>query len=662
MFAFRKLLWLILLVCHSAYGQIDLLLPKPQQVQEKTGHLQIEAVSLSADFLPEQFERYFKEMGAKSTTYKGIRVEVNRVEKVDAAEINHEEAYFLKINGEGITIEATTEKGAFYALQTLKQIKKGKDSAFPYVEITDWPAFRIRGFMHDVGRSFIPVEELKNQIRILSAYKINVFHWHLTEDLAWRLESEVFPSLNDSINFERFPGQYYKKEEVRELLDFAKEHQVTVIPEIDMPGHSAAFKRALGHDMQSTEGMVLLKQLMREVGDIFHGVPYIHIGTDEVAFTHPDFVPDMVAFVRDMGFKVISWNPGWDYKEGEIDMLQLWSYRGKAIGNIPVIDSKFHYVNHFDPFADLVSLYRSNVLGHPMGNEQLAGSILAVWNDRKLNGAEAIIRENNFYPLMLTFAERLWRGGGEGYFDKVGVKFPEYGSKSFQEWEEFEQRLLSHKEEYFEGLPFPYVKQSHIGWNIMQAFPNEGDLKRTFPIEQQLLSPGKKLDDKYQRSVTAGASVYLRHVWGNLVPAFYSDPQPNHTAYAYTWVYSPKDQEAGAWISFQDYSRSEKDLAPQKGKWDYKESRIWVNGEEVMPPVWKNSHSQKTNEIPLSNENFQSRPPTPIKLSKGWNKVVLKLPVGEFTSPEIRLVKWMFTFALVEGEGLRYSTEPDWKE
>lgn len=135
--------------------------------------------------------------------------------------------------------------------------------------------------MQDVGRSYISMEELKREIEILSRFKINVFHWHLTENQAWRLESKIFPMLNDSVNTIRMPGKYYTLEEARDLVDFCKKHQVLLIPEIDMPGHSAAFVRAFRHDMQSPEGMKILKLLLDEVCETFD-VPYLHIGTDEV--------------------------------------------------------------------------------------------------------------------------------------------------------------------------------------------------------------------------------------------------------------------------------------------------------------------------------------------------------------------------------------------
>ena len=95
---------------------------------------------------------------------------------------------------------------------------------------------------------------------------------------------------------------------------------------------------------------------------------------------------------------------------------------------------------------------------------------------------------------------------------------------------------------------------------------------------------------------------------GTLVPV-YKHPKENHTAYAHTWVWSPKSQEVGLWVSTQDYSRSEKDLAPKQGKWDYRESKVYINDSAIEPPIWENSHTNLTNEISLKNENFSARAP-----------------------------------------------------
>ena len=577
-----------------------------------------------------------------------LTVEEKYVSQIEGAKFQ-EEAYHLLITKKGILLEATTPKGMYWGRQTLEQLKttKNKKIYLPQCEITDWPAFRIRGFMHDVGRSFIPVEELKREISLLSRYKINVFHWHLTENQAWRLECKKYPQLNAPENMEREKGKYYTLEEARQLVEFCKQHQVLLIPEIDMPGHSAAFERTFKTDMQSEKGTQILKDIIDEVCATFD-VPYLHIGTDEVQFTNPEFVPMMVKYIRDKGKKVISYNPGWNYKPGEIDMTQLWSYRGKAQKGIPAIDCRYHYANHFDTYADLVAMFNSRIYNQPEGSDDLAGCIVAFWNDRYIDNTPQLLAENNFYPYMLTLAERAWRGGGNCYFDGKGTLLWEDEPEQLAAFKEFEDRLLWQKKTWLKEVPFPYVRQTQSEWQITDAFPNGGDLNKVFPPEEKEDSVYQYEGKTYKTRKIIGNGIYLRHVWGTLVPGFYANPQENHTAYATRWIYSPKERKTKLALEFQNYSRSESDLAPRQGTWDYKCSRAWLNGQEIMPPVWKNTNTERSNEITLKNENYMSRPAIDITLKKGWNKLMLKLPVGKFSSKETRLVKWMFTAALVD--------------
>ena len=577
-----------------------------------------------------------------------LTVEEKYVSQIEGAKYQ-EEAYHLTVTGKRIILEATTPKGMYWGKQTLEQLKytKNKKTYLPQCEITDWPAFRIRGFMHDVGRSYIPVEELKREISLLSRYKINVFHWHLTENQAWRLESKRYPELNAPENMEREKGKFYTLEEARQLVEFCKQHQVLLIPEIDMPGHSAAFERTFKTDMQSEKGTQILKDIIDEVCATFD-VPYLHIGTDEVQFTNPEFVPMMVKYIRDKGKKVISYNPGWNYKPGEIDMMQLWSYRGKAQKGIPAIDCRYHYANHFDTYADLVAMFNSRIYNQPEGSDDLAGCIVAFWNDRYIDNTPQLLAENNFYPYMLTLAERAWRGGGNCYFDGKGTLLWEDEPELLAAFKEFEDRLLWQKNTWLKEVPFPYVRQTQSEWQITDAFPNGGDLNKVFPPEEKEDSVYQYEGKTYKTRKIIGNGIYLRHVWGTLVPGFYANPQENHTAYATRWIYSPKERKTKLALEFQNYSRSESDLAPRQGTWDYKCSRAWLNGQEIMPPVWKNTNTERSNEITLKNENYMSRPAIDITLKKGWNKLMLKLPVGKFSSKETRLVKWMFTAALVD--------------
>lgn len=577
-----------------------------------------------------------------------------KVKDIQEATNNKDEAYRLTVTSDSVIIESITDVGKVRAESTLSQLTKTKGNK-KYIRccnIVDWPSFRIRGFMQDCGRSYLSVETLLREIKIASAFKMNVFHWHLTENHAWRLESKIYPQLNEAKNMTRDQGKYYTQDEARKITNYCQQRGMTIIPEIDMPGHSAAFERAFGCDMQSEKGIEILKKLIDEVCQVFPDAPYLHIGTDEVKFTNPDFVPQMVAYIRSKGKKVISWNPGFNYKPGEIDMTQLWSWRGKAQKGIPAIDCRLHYLNHFDTFGDITALYLSRIYNQNEGSNDVAGSIIAIWNDRHLADDDAIERENSLYPNMLAIAERTWDGGGYEYFDDNGVVLPDISTKAFKDFKDFERRMLWWKDnDLMKGAPFSYVSQTQEHWMITDAFPNDGNLTKTFPPEKQLKRQYIYEGKTYNTREATGAGIYLRHVWGNLVPAFYKSPQENSTAYAYTYIWSDKTQRIGLMFETQNFSRSEDDIQPIQGQWDYRSSRLWINGKEVLPPVWHDSELSSTGEKMFGDENCVSRKPLPITLQKGWNKVLIKLPVGKFSTSETRLVKWMFTAAFVTLDG-----------
>lgn len=670
-FLFLDLLAVLTVVTASAStASTHELLPLPQNVVWMKGTFHKAEVRLEGDSsVSEPVKEWLGETGIDCSEDASGKVSVRLVERIAQATVNQEEAYDLTVSPGSVRIEAVTEKGVYWAVQTLRQlVDKSKGSArIPCCRIIDWPAFRIRGFMHDTGRSYIGLEEIKHEIEILSHYKINTFHWHLTENQAWRLESKIYPQLTSPENMSRYPGCFYTQEQVRDLLDFCRRHHVLLIPEIDMPGHSAAFARTFGCGMQSPEGKAIVKELLAEACDLFAGVPYFHIGTDEVRITNPDFVPEMVALVRSKGKKAISWSPGHEYAPGEIDVTHLWSPRGKAQAGITAIDSKFRYANHFDLFGDIVAIYNSRVCNAEYGSEEAAGTIMAVWNDRKLPDERNILTQNMFYPSMLAIAERSWLGGGSEYFDGSGVILPADTSLAFKNFVDFERRMLWHKDHCFAGEPFPYVKQTNVHWAVTDAFPNGGDLSRSFPPEKKISDCYSFEGKEYGVHRVTGAGISLRHFWGESLPALFKNPSENSTAYAYTWVYSPKSQDVGLLAEFQNYSRSVVDVTPPAGCWDYRGSRIWLNDQEVLPPVWTNVHTEHSAEIELGNENCTARPPLHVHLNKGWNKVFMKLPVGRFTTSQIWLVKWSFTavFVTLDGsyavEGLIYSPDREKK-
>lgn len=600
------------------------------------------------------------------------RVSVSREPRLEGVpEHAQNEAYSLSVSKNGVKIRAVTDAGELNARKTLKMLVKNADrkKGVPACKILDWPAYPMRGFTMDCGRSYFPIADLKRIIAFLADYKINVFHWHLTDNQGWRMESRLYPKINDKSSYARDAGKYYTFKEARELVEFCDKLGVLLIPEFDMPGHSEAFRRAFKCDMQSAEGTEILKKLIDEaIREAFPSekTPYFHIGTDEVHISNKTFVPEMVAFVRERGKKAATWNPGAVYKPGEIDLVQMWSGRGRSLAGTPSVDCRLHYINHFDSFADPVALFFSNFGEKPEADGTIAGGWGAIWCDRDVAGTpavpsrtDAVLANNSFYPAMLAFAESAWNGGRENYFhDGQGANIPLSGEKLAQ-LKDFERRMLPVKREL--GKAMPWVPQCGMRWRITEPFPNDGDFSRAFPPEKNLSDDsaipkeyefdGRKIGSRDAR----GAGIYLRHTWGTgglgTVAAFFKNPQKNSTVYAQTWIWSPKAQKIGLWAQTHKYGASEPDLAPPQGEWDYCKSSIWLNGQEIRPPKWTNTHKNKNQEIPLANENFEVRAPIPVNLKQGWNKVVIKLPIGNFSIPQIRLLKWMFTFAPVSADG-----------
>jgi hexosaminidase len=241
--------------------------------------------------------------------------------------VAHEEGYVLVVEMSGVRIRARSAAGAFYAVQTLRQLLPAEVSAnalmqrpcaAPACIIEDYPRFGWRGMHLDVSRHWFPVASIKRYIDLMAAHKLNQFHWHLTDDQGWRIEIKRFPELQKigacrqqtlighySDQPERFDGtpycHYYTQDEVREVVEYARHRFVTVIPEIEMPGHALAALTAYpnlgcsGGPYQVTQkwGVMddvfcagndatytFLEQVLDEVCLLFPG-QYVHVGGDE---------------------------------------------------------------------------------------------------------------------------------------------------------------------------------------------------------------------------------------------------------------------------------------------------------------------------------------------------------------------------------------------
>ncbi|HDQ71306.1 MAG TPA: beta-N-acetylglucosaminidase [Chloroflexi bacterium] len=228
------------------------------------------------------------------------------------------ESYALSVTDAGITIEAPRPAGLFYGVQTLRQFlppaiesqtsPSGVAWTIPHVSIEDAPRYSWRGMHLDVSRHFFSVSFVKRYIDLLAMYKFNRFHWHLTDDQGWRIEIKSHPRLTEigAWRTERdgtISGGFYTQDEIREVVDYAREHFITVVPEIEMPGHAQAALAAYP-ELACTSGpgeiavwnrwgiskevfcagkeatFDLLEDVLAEVVALFPG-PYVHVGGDE---------------------------------------------------------------------------------------------------------------------------------------------------------------------------------------------------------------------------------------------------------------------------------------------------------------------------------------------------------------------------------------------
>lgn len=244
------------------------------------------------------------------------------------------EAYQLKVTSKGVEVRAATDRGLFYGKQTLRQLMTPQ--GIPFVEIKDQPRLNYRGLHLDVSRHFFPKEFVMKLLDVMAYYKLNTFHWHLTDGAGWRLQLDTYPELTRLAAFrdgdewttwterggkylpEGTPGAYggyFTKEDVREILAYAAERHITVIPEIEMPGHSEEI--FIAHPELSCAGepyknsdfcigneatFTFLQNVLSEVIELFPS-EYIHIGGDEAAKTGWKTCPKCQARMKKEGLK-----------------------------------------------------------------------------------------------------------------------------------------------------------------------------------------------------------------------------------------------------------------------------------------------------------------------------------------------------------------------
>lgn len=583
----------------------------------------------------------------QSTTAKQqIRLRLAKVETAKQWDGQDLEAYSLIAEPRGVVITANTVKGLYYGVQTLRQliVSQGGKASVAACEITDYPAFKIRGLMHDVGRNFQPIEQLKMQVDVMAAHKMNTFHWHLTDHFGWRLESKIYPGLQSAKAYGRHHGKFYTQQEFVEMADYCWARGITIIPEFDSPGHSEAFRHGLGiANMKEPKAKKAICELIDEVCGLVvkERMPYIHIGTDEVRHAaervHADYLPALHKSVQDNGREVIGWCRGMTFK-GAKQVAQTWA-TSNPWGGTQHIDSRSNYVNHMEALDFGVRMFFQQPCRSEHGDETQLGGILCHWPDTYVEDPKRTLTNNPVIPAMVAYSEAVWKGIADNH-GNYWAKLPAKGSDEYAAYADFEDRLAEQRDRFHTQVPFIMVKTYPIEWRLLGQVA-DGEVPE---LEQAIVKDKYAFDGKvynWTKPVYGGA-IHIRHFFG-FSSHFSSAPKGKSIVWANTHVYSPIEQEVDAWINFNTISTSDDRAGvAQQGDWGANPAcNIWLNGERIMPPKWKNE-GKLGKEISLVDQVYTSREPTKLKLSKGWNTVLVK------SAPTW---KWVFSFSPVEKNG-----------
>ena len=610
-------------------------------------------------------------------------VTVVRGEVPGAPAATADEAYVLDIGEDGVKITAPGPRGERWARVTLDQLARlsggghGTSAlprgaagvrALPCCRIIDWPRLKWRGFMLDTVRNYLPVQGVKDVIDVMARYKLNLFHWHLTENYAWRLESKRFPELQSERAFlHRHKGKFYTQEEFRDVVDYAYERGICTMPEFDFPGHALAFRRAFGFKTMSDPGVAeTAASLFEELCSLAprEKMPFIHMGTDEVFKRDVEGAPRetlerMAKAVGDAGRTVVSWVPGEDYECAAPHVNMLWTDKVSPEKNPgPYFDAIGMYIEDFDPFELLsVAVYHKAARWHDAGDLN-QGAIFCAWHDGFAGMPyENLLRNQPVFPACVLFGDAYWRGRDDD-LPQFRKTLPQGGDPLLAEAAEIERRVVAQRDRALGDLkhPFHFLRQTDMRWRLTQS---DGTLIAK-DVAQATISPGriKGADGKPLLSPSNG------------------------TVVAETWIKSPKEQTVGAWIGFTNISRDHGIVysapLPGVGEWNRFGACAELNGEKIAPPEWRRPGLMKgdpvadwtpawtlyeADEEPFTDQEYVMREPTPIRLRKGWNHVKLTIPNP--AAAEKTKHRWVGTFIPVAGTtdhphevpGLEYSSD-----
>ena len=377
-------------------------------------------------------------------------------------EINEDETYQLAVTTTKIVINATTDLGALHGLETLLQLLQNSSTSyyFPIVEISDTPRFTWRGLMIDAARNFQPVAVIKRNLDAMAAVKMNVFHWHLADDQGWRIELKNHPKLTNLAS----DGNYYTQEEIKNIVKYADNRGILIVPEIDVPGHASALLTAypeigskvgdgkVSYEVQRNSGIFnatldpsnpktyeILNSIFDEVCSLFSG-SYFHIGGDENNGKEWNANPVIQQFMKEKGIannrdlqtyfnmklipmlkkhnkKLMGWEEIMTENMSKDAIIHAWrgTNQGKEAGGALFKASKSGYntvlSNGF--YIDLMLGIESHYLNDPIPKNsnlspeeqsRVLGGEAAMWSEL----VTPLNIDSRIWPRTAAIAERLW--------------------------------------------------------------------------------------------------------------------------------------------------------------------------------------------------------------------------------------------------------------
>lgn len=516
----KYLLPLLLLFTHPVFAQTHSIIPQPVLLQTKGGTFSLNKKTViavrneedrkAAQFLNDYLQQFY-----------GFSLDIDRQEEKNYIRLatrntstTSKDAYALNITQDGVIIEGDSYPGTFYGVQSLIQLlplpqssaqKFNGSLSVPMVSIQDAPRFIYRGMHLDVGRHLFPVSFIKKYIDYIALHKMNFFHWHLTEDQGWRIEIKKYPRLTevgayrDGTIIGRFPGTgndstryggYYTQDEVREVVQYAADRHVTVVPEIEMPGHSSAALAAypwLGcpgtgpYKVEQTWGIFddvycagkdstfqFLQDVLDEVIALFPS-KYIHVGGDESPKANwkkcplcqkrikdevlkdehelqSYFIQRMEQYINSKGRTIIGWD---EILEGGLaPNAVVMSWRGETGGieaakqkhNVIMTPGSHVYFDHSQSqnedsvtiggFTTVEKTYSYEPVPKELNAEEatyVMGAQANVWTEYMRYPGKV---EYQIFPRMSALSEVLW------------------SPKEARNWNSFEKRLLTQFKRY----------------------------------------------------------------------------------------------------------------------------------------------------------------------------------------------------------------------